>query len=308
MALVALNMDLEQQIQQETAAEPGSSRHAQALPGVIEFGDAPDEPDYKTLTQQQAKKHKTYLDPSDHPTTISKQKHTGSNNSSNKIAAPSTSKPQQQFAQHKAGELTHAEPNVPAEQRGQLFGSSSTATAAGSGDNHSWLGLGLSEGLADHLIALNFQEPTAVQQQSIPVLLAGRDACVRSPTGSGKTLCYLAPIIHSLQSRTPRISRSDGTHALVLVPTRELAVQVSDVLTAIVRRFCWLVPGMLIGGEHRGHEKARLRKGVTVLVATPGRLLDHLQVWRWQGGGGGDTDKYLHWSNWRCLCACYIAM
>lgn len=52
----------------------------------------------------------------------------------------------------------------------------------------------------------------------------------------------------------------------------------SDVLTALVRRFCWLVPGMLIGGEHRGHEKARLRKGVTVLVATPGRLLDHLQV------------------------------
>jgi superfamily II DNA/RNA helicase len=54
--------------------------------------------------------------------------------------------------------------------------------------------------------------------------------------------------------------------------------QVSDVLTALVRRFCWLVAGMLIGGEHRGHEKARLRKGVTLLVATPGRLLDHLQV------------------------------
>jgi hypothetical protein len=50
------------------------------------------------------------------------------------------------------------------------------------------------------------------------------------------------------------------------------------VLTALVRRFCWLVAGMLIGGEHRGHEKARLRKGVTLLVATPGRLLDHLQV------------------------------
>jgi ATP-dependent RNA helicase DDX31/DBP7 len=57
-----------------------------------------------------------------------------------------------------------------------------------------------------------------------------------------------------------------------------LPVQVSDVLTALIRRFCWLVPGMLIGGEHRGHEKARLRKGITVLVSTPGRLLDHLQV------------------------------
>lgn len=49
-------------------------------------------------------------------------------------------------------------------------------------------------------------------------------------------------------------------------------------LTALVRRFCWLVSGILIGGEHRGHEKARLRKGVTILVATPGRLMDHLEV------------------------------
>jgi hypothetical protein len=62
------------------------------------------------------------------------------------------------------------------------------------------------------------------------------------------------------------------------------ASQVSDVLTALVRRFCWLVPGILIGGEHRGHEKARLRKGVTILVATPGRLMDHLEV-GWGRGG-----------------------
>ncbi|KAF6251247.1 DEAD-domain-containing protein [Scenedesmus sp. NREL 46B-D3] len=116
-----------------------------------------------------------------------------------------------------------------------------------------------------------------VQQRALPVLLAGRDALVRSPTGSGKTLAYLAPMLHSLQARQPRVARAEGTHALILVPTRELAVQVSDVLTALVRRFCWLVAGMLIGGEHRGHEKARLRKGVTLLVATPGRLLDHLQ-------------------------------
>lgn len=65
--------------------------------------------------------------------------------------------------------------------------------------------------------------------------------------------------------------------------------QVSDVLTALVRRFCWLVPGILIGGEHRGHEKARLRKGVTVLVATPGRLMDHLEV-----------RVRVHWQLWCC--------
>eukprot|EP00877_Chromochloris_zofingiensis_P004825 jgi/Chrzof1/14343/UNPLg00617.t1 len=79
------------------------------------------------------------------------------------------------------------------------------------------------------------------------------------------------------QSLQPRISRAEGTYAIILSPTRELCVQVHDVLTALVRRFCWLVSGMIIGGEHRGHEKARLRKGVTIVVATPGRLLDHLQ-------------------------------
>jgi hypothetical protein len=66
-----------------------------------------------------------------------------------------------------------------------------------------------------------------VQKQSIPVLLSGRDALVRSPTGSGKTLAYLAPMVHSLAGAQPRISRADGTFAVVLVPTRELAVQVS---------------------------------------------------------------------------------
>jgi superfamily II DNA/RNA helicase len=65
-----------------------------------------------------------------------------------------------------------------------------------------------------------------VQKQSIPVLLAGQDALVRSPTGSGKTLAYLAPMVHSLSEQQPRINRADGTYAVVLVPTRELAVQV----------------------------------------------------------------------------------
>lgn len=77
-----------------------------------------------------------------------------------------------------------------------------------------------------------------VQKQSIPVLLSGRDALVRSPTGSGKTLAYLAPMVHSLAGAQPRITRADGTHAVVLVPTRELAVQVSmwsHVATACTR-------------------------------------------------------------------------
>ena len=69
----------------------------------------------------------------------------------------------------------------------------------------------------------------------------GRDALVNAPTGSGKTLAYLAPIVGDLQAQTPHISRAEGAHALVLVPTRELCLQVSDLLTLLVRRYIWLV-------------------------------------------------------------------
>ncbi|KAF8071155.1 RH17 [Scenedesmus sp. PABB004] len=269
MALVALNLSHEAELQEEAARAAGGGRAArgqqeQVLPGVVEFGDAPDEPDAAQLARRAAKQQQQ------------QQQHGGGKKPGKRQQeqqAQQQRAKQRPLAQHRVGEMAHAEPNVPAEQRQQMFGA---AAAAGDGDG-GWGGLGLAPALADHLVALNFQEPTQVQQAAIPVLLSGRDALVRSPTGSGKTLAYLAPIVQALAAREPRISRTDGTHALVLVPTRELAVQVSDVLTALVRRFCWLVPGMLIGGEHRGHEKARLRKGVSLLVATPGRLLDHLQ-------------------------------
>ncbi|GAB4822270.1 hypothetical protein N2152v2_009316 [Parachlorella kessleri] len=178
----------------------------------------------------------------------------------------------------KPGELVHG---------GEAPGGQAAPAAAGDLfglDAGSFQGLGLSQTLSDHLASLSFARPTRVQQQTIPHLLKGRDALVHAATGSGKTLSYLAPIVDSLAHREPRIQRGDGTHALVVTPTRELCQQarevallVADVLTLLVRRFVWLVGGSIHGGENRGKEKARLRKGVTVLVATPGRLLDHLQ-------------------------------
>jgi len=65
--------------------------------------------------------------------------------------------------------------------------------------------------------------------------------------------------------------------ALVLVPTRELCLQVYGIAQQLVHRFHWIVPGYVMGGENRAKEKARLRKGISILIATPGRLLDHLQ-------------------------------
>ncbi|KAL1547853.1 DEAD-box ATP-dependent RNA helicase 17 [Salvia divinorum] len=142
----------------------------------------------------------------------------------------------------------------------------------------SFSSLGLHPALCDQLKErLGFEAPTLVQAQAIPVVLSGRHVLVNAATGTGKTVAYLAPIIHMLQSYDERIERADGTFALVLVPTRELCMQVYEILQKLLHRFHWIVPGYIMGGENRGKEKARLRKGVTILVATAGRLLDHLK-------------------------------
>ncbi|TKC46176.1 hypothetical protein EI555_017733, partial [Monodon monoceros] len=117
----------------------------------------------------------------------------------------------------------------------------------------------------------------SVQKQSIPVLLEGRDALVRSQTGSGKTLAYCIPVVQSLQAMKSKIQRGDGPYALILVPTRELALQSFDTVQKLLKPFTWIVPGVLMGGEKRKSEKARLRKGINILIATPGRLVDHIK-------------------------------
>ncbi|XP_014718887.2 ATP-dependent DNA helicase DDX31 isoform X5 [Equus asinus] len=136
--------------------------------------------------------------------------------------------------------------------------------------------------LHPHLIStintvLKMSSMTSVQKQSIPVLLEGRDALVRSQTGSGKTLAYCIPVVQSLQAVKAKIQRSDGPYALVLVPTRELALQSFDTVQKLLKPFTWIVPGVLMGGEKRKSEKARLRKGINILISTPGRLVDHIK-------------------------------
>lgn len=142
----------------------------------------------------------------------------------------------------------------------------------------SFADLGLNPILSEQLEGrMGFKVPTLIQKQSIPIILSGCDVLVNAGTGTGKTIVYLAPIIHHMQAYVPRINRSDGTYALVLVPTHELCTQVYKVLQKLLHRFHWIVPGYIMGGDNRSKEKARLRKGITVLVATPGRLLDHLK-------------------------------
>lgn len=151
---------------------------------------------------------------------------------------------------------------------------------------------------------MSIKTPTSIQRAALPVLLpkhdpsgdASRDVFLQSQTGSGKTLSFLLPIIQDLLplSSLSYIDRSIGTLAIIIAPTRELASQISEVLDTLLklrlrpiddtgedptapRLTRWLISGLLIGGSTRPHEKAKLRKGLPILVATPGRLLDHLQ-------------------------------
>lgn len=123
---------------------------------------------------------------------------------------------------------------------------------------------------------LEVTRATKVQEETIPVLLDGHDILVKSCTGTGKTLAYAIPVVQKLQEIQPKIKRADGVYALVIVPTRELALQCFEIFSLLTKACTWVVPGYLIGGEKKKSEKARLRKGINILISTPGRLLDHL--------------------------------
>lgn len=140
----------------------------------------------------------------------------------------------------------------------------------------SFSSLDLAPQIVSNLEKLGFSSMTSVQQQAIPSILGGKDTLVKSQTGSGKTLTYALPILHSLMTQSPRVQRSDGVLALVVVPTRELALQSYQWFERLHKSCVWVVPGYLIGGEKKKAEKARLRRGINILVGTPGRLIDHL--------------------------------
>ncbi|KAA0196750.1 hypothetical protein HAZT_HAZT005891, partial [Hyalella azteca] len=129
-----------------------------------------------------------------------------------------------------------------------------------------------------HVNKLGYSSLTVVQQRGIPAILKGSDVLIKSQTGSGKTLTYALPIVNALFTRTPRVDRSAGVLALVVVPTRELALQTYRWLEDLCRACVSIVPGYLIGGEKKKSEKHRLRRGVNILVATPGRLQDHIST------------------------------
>ncbi|KAH8742016.1 hypothetical protein FG386_002391 [Cryptosporidium ryanae] len=137
----------------------------------------------------------------------------------------------------------------------------------------------LNRKLVVQLEDLGYVRMTRVQDIVIPKILNGGDILLRAPTGTGKTICFLVPAIqYSLLNRdtATQIKRSDGTIILILTPTRELCMQTMETAGKIMKKMSWCVVGSISGGEKRKSEKARLRKGITILGGTPGRILDHI--------------------------------
>jgi superfamily II DNA/RNA helicase len=133
--------------------------------------------------------------------------------------------------------------------------------------------LGLDSSLLHNLARLGYAEPTPVQREAIPAVLAGADLLVSSQTGSGKTAAFVLPGLQRL--RTPATLPGMGPRMLVLTPTRELALQVQKA----THGYCSgqkLLTACLVGGVPFGKQLAQVRKPVDIVIATPGRLKDHM--------------------------------
>ncbi|KAG8424724.1 ATP-dependent RNA helicase [Metarhizium acridum] len=133
--------------------------------------------------------------------------------------------------------------------------------------------LKLSEKTMKAINEMGFTKMTAIQRTAIPPLLAGKDVLGAAKTGSGKTLAFLIPAIEILSAL--RFKPRNGTGVIVVSPTRELALQIFGVARELMQHHSQTY-GIVIGGANRKAEAEKLSKGVNLLIATPGRLLDHL--------------------------------
>ncbi|ANZ39428.1 heavy metal transporter [Lentzea guizhouensis] len=133
--------------------------------------------------------------------------------------------------------------------------------------------LGLRPDILNALTTLGYEEPTPIQSEAIPPLLAGNDLLGQAATGTGKTAAFALPLLERIADR---IGKGEKPLALVLAPTRELAVQVSEAVHRYGRHLGTRVLP-IYGGQPIGRQLRELSRGIDVVVATPGRAIDHLQ-------------------------------
>jgi superfamily II DNA/RNA helicase len=133
--------------------------------------------------------------------------------------------------------------------------------------------LGLSEEILKSIEEVGYENPSEIQKQAIPQVLMGRDILGCAQTGTGKTASFMLPLVEILSTGQ---SKSRMPRSLILAPTRELAMQVSEDFK-LFNKYLKLQMALLIGGVSFSEQDSKLAKGVDVLVATPGRLLDHVE-------------------------------
>ncbi len=138
--------------------------------------------------------------------------------------------------------------------------------------------LGLDPVILSALQEAGFKQPTTVQEQAIPAALAGHDLMVSAQTGSGKTAAFMLPALQRIVHRSA--NKGKGVQILVLTPTRELAMQISDATRSYGAGMTGLRSATVVGGVPYGAQLKALSRRVDVLVATPGRLIDHLKAKR----------------------------
>jgi ATP-dependent RNA helicase DeaD len=132
-------------------------------------------------------------------------------------------------------------------------------------------GLELNPQVHDAVLRSGYLEPTSVQQRVIPHVLAGRDVIAQSQTGSGKTAAFALPILSMLQAG------HQGVHTLVLAPTRELALQVGESFEKYAEQLSRFRLATIYGGQDYQQQFRALKRGVDVVVGTPGRVIDHIK-------------------------------
>lgn len=136
--------------------------------------------------------------------------------------------------------------------------------------------LNLNPILVKALGSKGYVQPTPIQEKAIPQILLGKDIFGCAQTGTGKTAAFALPILQMLKERNPQSNGLGGIKALILAPTRELAIQISDNIRAYGAGF-GLRHTTVFGGVSQGNQVNSIRRGVDILIATPGRLLDLMQ-------------------------------
>jgi len=136
--------------------------------------------------------------------------------------------------------------------------------------------MNLHENIMRDIAFHEYDKPTPIQCQAIPIALSHRDILGIAETGSGKTAAFAIPLIQHCLNQPP-LRRGDGPIGIILAPTRELAQQIEKEVKAFSKSCKGVRASIVVGGTNMGEQRSELKSGIEIIVATPGRLIDHLQ-------------------------------